>query len=288
MGFPTISLGEHKITLESGGIEIQPYTYSAQIKNGILTSTESFLEVRSNGHRQAEGSLYIEATIADSSHRVGVRFSGGSGILAFSGLYTNTFTGNVEILGAENQLHLSKTHGAVSVRGDILVEKGRLVFRREKQLLNTSSVTLKDKAYLIYDSNYNYSITNIFKNLVIEGGGTISFEHTQKGDNLYSKYYIYLNDLVISDRGPLTIRGWQEGRDFLLVRKTSTTLADALTKLTFVGYDPYNIHLEEFNSEYWSISGAPEPSTTGAILGAAGLCLWGWRKRKHCATYTYP
>jgi len=50
--------------------------------------------------------------------------------------------------------------------------------------------------------------------------------------------------------------------------------------MEFAGYDRNNIHLEEFDAEYWSISATPEPATYGAILGAIGIGLVVWQKRK--------
>jgi len=121
-------------------------------------------------------------------------------------------------------------------------------------------------------------VTNTFQSLIVEDNGIVHFNHSEANSE-NTKYYIQLNDLLIHQGGHLVVQDWKEGRDFLLVRKTSAALADALTKIEFAGYDPYNIHLEEFNSEYWSISAAPEPST-GALLSAVGLGIWNWRKRK--------
>jgi len=64
------------------------------------------------------------------------------------------------------------------------------------------------------------------------------------------------------------------------VKKTSAHLTDALKGTAFNSYDPNNVHLEDFNSEYWSISATPEPATYGALLGTVGLGLWTWRKRR--------
>jgi len=280
--FPLIDLKGHKLTLDSGGIEVNSYSHAASITGGIVTSTESFLKVRSLGARlpRADGSLYIDSVIADSSHSVGVRFSGGSGGLVFEGNQSNTFTGNVEVSGDHNQLFLNKWNGAVAVRSDILIEKGQLVFHRSDQLSKTSSVTLKDNAVFIYSLYYNHSITNTFKNLVVEEGGIIQFEHKQEANSLNPKYYLYLDDLIINNGGLLTIKDWQDGRDFLLVRKTSQHLTDALKKMEFKGYNPADIHLRDYNSDYWQISALPEPTTYGAIVSTVGLVLAAWQRCK--------
>jgi len=279
--FPNIILDGHKLTLDSSGIEINAYTAAPTIVGGIVTSSESFLKVRSlgTGHT-APGNLYIRSVITDSTHKVGVQLSGEYGALVFEGDKSNTFTGNVEILGASNSLHLNKVNGSVAVRSDIPIEQGGLLFRRGNQLSKTSSVTLRNNGNLAYGSLSNYSITNTFKNLVIENGGGIHFYHSDIKDSLNSKYYIYLDDLIISDAGLLIVTGWQDGRDFLLVRKSSQHLADALTKMAFVGYNPANIHLRDFNRDYWQISALPEPTTYGAIVATGGLVLAAWQRRR--------
>jgi len=122
-------------------------------------------------------------------------------------------------------------------------------------------------------------VTNTFRRLIIENIGIVDFNHREYNSES-SKYYIYIDDLIFTQGAHLDIQDWKDGRDFLLVRKTSTTLDDALKKMNFSGYDPNNIHLEDFNAEYWSISATPEPTTYGAIFGTAGLALVTWRRRK--------
>jgi len=170
-------------------------------------------------------------------------------------------------------------NGCIAVRSDILVKDEAIVrFSGSNQILKTSSITLKNHGEL--QSLFDNNISNAFQRLTIEDNGIVHFNH-EEGNSLNSSYYIKVDDLIINQGGHLKVRGWQEGRDFLLVRKTSTQLADALTKMEFAGYDRNNIHLEEFDTEYWSISAMPEPATYGAILGAAGLALVAWRRRKH-------
>jgi len=279
---PLIHLQGHRFTVERGGIQIKPYTSAATIYGGVVTSSDSLLRVLSQGTAPyASGSLYIDSVIADSTHPVGVQFSGGYGILVFEGHQSNTFTGNVEVYGKTNSLYLNKFNGAVAVRSNISIDQGSLIFHRRNQLSNSSSVTLKNNATLSYISLSSYSISNAFNKLSIENSGIIKFDHKIENTDNYNpnKYYIYLNDLVIKSGDLLTIQDWQDGRDFLLVRKTSANLADALTKIEFEGYNPANIHLRSYNSDYWQISALPEPATYGALLGAAGTGLWAWRRR---------
>jgi len=280
---PLIHLQGHRLTVNRGGIQIKPYTSAATIYGGVVTSNDTLLRVLSQGTAPyASGSLYIDSVIADSTHQVGVQFSGGYGILVFEGHQSNTFTGNVEVYGKTNSLYLNKFNGAVAVRSNISIDQGKLIFHQNNQLLNTSSVTLKNNATLSYVSLSSYSISNTFNKLSIENSGIIKFDHKIENSSNYNpnKYYLYLDDLIISDAGLLTIKDWQDGRDFLLVRKTSANLADALTKMAFEGYDRNNIHLRDYNRDYWQISSLPESTTYGAIISTVGLALAAWQRRR--------
>jgi len=281
IAFPVINLNGHKITIDSGGIEINPGTRLAQLRDGILTSSESFLETRFLG--QASSTIGLNVVIADSSHKVGLRITGNgyvdSGFYLY-GSQSNTFTGNVEVSGIRNHLVLRKTGGAIAVRSNILVkDEAILRFEGSNQLLRTSSVTLKTNGVLQILSFSGSDITNTFKNLTIEDNGIIHFNHAE-GNSANAKYYIYLDDLIINQGGHLEVKDWQDGRDFLLVRKNSQNLADALGWMKFEGYNPADIHLRDFNSTYWQISALPEPTTYSAIVGLTGLGLWTWRQRK--------
>jgi len=281
--FPIINLLGHTLTVDYDGIELKPYTTAATIYSGIVTSNEYFINVRANGApHQAPGSLYIDSNIADSSHSVGVRLSGKNGILVFEGHQSNTFTGDVDISGSNTILYLNKLSGAVAIQGNTFINHGKLVFHRSQQLSKTSKITLSNNAHLKYIPLNYYSISNTLKELAIENGGLIDFDHTIEGTRNYNynNYYITLDDLIINNRGLLTIKGWKAERDFILVRKNSQHLADALTKMDFEGYNSANIHLRNYNSDYWQISALPEPATYGALLGAASLGLWAWRRRK--------
>jgi len=225
----------------------------------------------------------MDLVISDSEHQVGVRITGNDAEDAgfyLEGNQSNTFTGDVEVSGKRKHLVLRKTNGAIAVKGDILVNnKGILRFEGNDQTLKSSNVTLKNHGILQTLAGQGGDITNTFKTLTIENNGIVEFNR-EVGDSLNSKYYIRVDDLLINQGAHLEVQGWQEGRDFLLVRKTSTNLADTLTKMAFGGYDPNAIHLEEFDAEYWSISATPEPATYGAIFAAIGLGLWKWKCRQ--------
>jgi len=227
----------------------------------------------------------MNVIIADSTRPVGIRVTANPNRHGHSGVFllgdrSNTFTGNVEISGENSNLVLHKTNNAIAVRGNILVqEKSILRIRGSNQLLKSSNITLKSGGTIITESDSNLS--NTFKNLTIKDNGIINFAHNNNEfHDKNSKYYLYADELIIHDTGNLTIQDWQDGRDFLLVRKSSQHLADALTKMAFNGYNPANIHLRDFNRDYWQISALPEPTTYGAIVTLTGLGLWTLRRRK--------
>jgi len=279
----------YKLTVKAPGIEIGSGKIPIFI-GGTLTSSSSFLNFHLLSQSGASGHSYVvvESIIADSNRQVGLRVTGnedGEGALYLRGNKSNTFTGNAEVSGRRNHLVLEKADGAIAARGDFLVKDRAIVrFAQSNQTLGTSTITLNNYGVLEYSGNSD--ITNTFKKLIVENHGVVSFSHFHD-ENKNSKYHIYLDDLIINQGGHLAVHGWKAGRDFFLVKKTkgdagiSNNLADALTKLSFEGYDRNNIHLEDFNDEYWSISATPEPTTTGAILGAIGIGLWTWR-RKRC------
>jgi len=279
--FPVINTGGHTLTIDSGGIEVGHSTHAATLYGGNVTSSESFLDIRlsQSGDLYPNGNLYINSVIRDSGHSIGVRAAGKGG-LVFEGNQSNTFTGNVEVTGALTSLYLNKSDAAVAVKNNIFINEGLVAFYKDQQVSNTSSITLKNNAKFGYNALWDHSIENTFKNLIIENGGVINFIHTATNDTLNSKYYIYLDDLIINSGGILTVKDWQHERDHLLVRKDSQNLTDALGRMEFEGYNSANIHLRDWNSDYWEISALPEPSTYGAILGATGLGLWAWRKRR--------
>jgi len=281
---PNINLNGYKMTIDAGGITLNG-PMGSSIFGGQITSNAPFLTFYFKGNPfVAGGYLNIEDVITDSTHKVGIRIaSGGNGAVFLSGALSNTFTGNVEISGTYNGLVLNKSGGAIAVLKDLFVRDGGMLrFADNQQVSRTSSVKLETSGWVQFLSIQGKDIKTTFKNLTIEDKGDLSFNH-EEGESIRSKYYMFLDDLIIKQGGHLAVHGWEAGRDFLLVKKTSAHLADSLTKMLFAGYDPANIHLRDFNSDYWEVSALPEPTTYGALLAAAGLGLWTWRKRRNRA-----
>jgi len=104
---------------------------------------------------------------------------------------------------------------------------------------------------------------------------------------------LFLDLLTFNNSGAqLFVRGWHEYEDFLLIKKTAYAVGQwshLLSQIFFDGYSlDYDLLVKDYNNDYyqitpwgdWAVSAMPEPSTYGAILGAAGLALVAWRKRK--------
>jgi len=278
---PVLNLRGYVMTVDSGGIAVNASNGSFIHGPGYLTTSQDFLDIKVNVRTASDKGLNIESVIVDNGNRrIGLRVSGnrpGEGVVFLTGSQSNRFTGNVEISGRDNYLALGKKNGAIAVRGDIFVKNGAVLnFTNSNQTLKTSSVFLNSSRVILY-SGVAANTSNSLKKLTVEGNGVIAFDHTSV---FKFKKYLYLDDLLIRRGGSLTVTGWLDGQDFLLVRKDSKGLAAALKKIDFQGYNRNNIHLVNFNKEYWEISAAPEPATYGVILGAIGLGVVGWRRQR--------
>jgi len=278
---PVLNLRGYTLWVDSGGIAVNASNGSFIHGPGYLTSTQSVLDITVNVRTASDKGLNIESAIIDNGHRaVGLRVSGsrpGEGVVFLTGSQSNMFTGNVEVSGRDNYLALGKTNGAVAVRGDISVkDRAILNFTNSNQTLKTSAVFVSNASLSLY-SGVAANTSNSLKKLTIDGKGVIAFDHLSV---FKFKKYLYLDDLLVNQGGSLTVTGWLDSQDFLLVRKDSKGLADALRKMEFKGYDRNRIHLVDFNKEYWEISAAPEPSTYGAILGGLGLAVVATRPRQ--------
>jgi len=118
-------------------------------------------------------------------------------------------------------------------------------------------------------------IINVFDKITIEESGVINF-----GNYSNSRNTILFNDLLVAGNGKLTIKNWKDTRDYLLVRKSSSNTQGSLRNIQFEGYDPRSMQLLDFDSDYWQLTAIPEPATYGALFGAIGISLVGWRKKR--------
>jgi len=153
-----------------------------------------------------------------------------------------------------------------------------------EQINNKSRVLLKagevGASRISFAGLYQADITETFHQLTVDGRNVLDFG---SGDSLGYKHGIrklILDDLEILAGGHLGIRRWQSQRDFLLVRKDSKHLADAMKKITIDGWAENQVYLKDYDKDYWSIEAAPEPATYGALLSGLGLGFAVWRKRQ--------
>jgi len=146
----------------------------------------------------------------------------------------------------------------------------------------TSTVTFK----YAYGQNYapnlyfaTYPITQSLRSLVVETSAVFSFGAHEVAGNRF----LILGDLVIDQRNLFTI-SWYFSDTHLLVRKDSQHLRESLSRIRFSQYPNKPAGVKEYDAHYFEIGPGfpdlPEPATYGAILGAAGLGLWTWRKRR--------
>jgi len=201
----------------------------------------------------------------------------------------NTFTGLTEVIGNGTILTLNKANGVRAIQGDIFIgDGGQLALWGNQQIAARSTVTLRNSKFQFADYRYEAGPVKIeaFHQLVIEGESTLQFRSLE---TTLDQRFLYLDDLLVADGAKLIVRGWKEGIHWLLVKKTSANIEDALKKIEFVGNPSGQTHKEDYNGEYWAISGTPEPAVYGAIFasGALGLALWR-RQRSYVAAKSSP
>ncbi|WP_231863454.1 hypothetical protein, partial [Cephaloticoccus capnophilus] len=267
----SLDLNGHTLFIDRGLYPYSPRAASIWGK-GSITSNKNKIDIDIWG-----GSLIINSKIRDNRHKVGLRISseGGPKYLEIGGDEANTFTGDVEV--SHTGLILNKRDGVTAIEGNVFIkDNATLSFKSNYQLGRSSVVTLSMGG--LYFSSMGGDIIQSFKQLIIDGLGVISFGVNGKVDSITK---IYLDDLWVRSGREVNIFHWREGRDFILVKKTSKNLADTMKKIKFFGYDPSKLHLEDYNDEYWMINGAPEPATYGAglMLGVLGLVCYRRRQR---------
>jgi len=293
---PVLHLGGKTLTIGEGGINAYYNEHRPYITSGELTSSTSNLTIRAEtfGSSQVDSRgeqviqrLALYSVIRDhKDHQVGLVITGshtqgGSGQVSLVGNAANTFTGNVIVEGFRNTLHLHKADGVIAIRSNVYVRnQASLNIVGSDQIADSSTVTLSDRSTLSLSSVVK-EIREKIHTLAVTGKGTsrLAFLHPHDIEDS-SKKMLFLDELIIDSGAALRISGWQAERDFLLVRKDSKHLKNALNKITIDGWAKNQIYLKDYNDEYYSIEAAPEPATYGAILGAVGIALFWWRHRK--------
>jgi len=296
------NLNGNWLTLESGVLAIGDAPTRIYGSAGSALRTPASRPLYAHIYNTAPVGLEIDAAVilgaaADSNAVAAIAglVKSGQGTLRLSGTTSNAITGRSAV--NEGVLALGKTGGAIAIGGRVYVgdRSGRDILRveRSEQIANDAQVTLRggspNPAHGLMGEGIlqlrhvdvngvadGLGLRETFAKLNVEGRGVIDFV----GGTVAEANFLILDDLNIApNNARLFIRNWYEGEDYLLVRRTSAHLLASLPRVEFEGYGP--AVLRDWNAEFYQVTGAPEPASTGAILGAitSGLILW-LRKRQ--------
>jgi len=230
------------------------------LNGGYLTSLVGEINISLN-----RSGLALDTIICNNDNiKTGLNISGG--VVGIGGAKSNTFTGDVSIKGI-SMLNLTKTNGAIAISGNMNVKAGaKVISHRSDQIAKHVHVTLSSLgsepvSQLILENGVQES----FRKLTIDGRGIVEFKGSSQ---------LILDDLSVGDWDTLTVVGWEHQKDLFLVRKTSTHVKGSLRNIIFQG-ESGPVHLEDYNKDYWELTTAPEPATTGAIIGIiiAGITI---------------
>ncbi|WP_156469109.1 PEP-CTERM sorting domain-containing protein, partial [Cephaloticoccus primus] len=124
-------------------------------------------------------------------------------------------------------------------------------------------------------------------NLHIENRGTIDWV----GGEVGRANILWIDMLTFSSSdAQLFIRNWYEYEDILLVKRANFNFA-TLPQIIFEGYQDYETTWKPYDNNYIQITpfgAVPEPTTYGALLGAAGIGLYLLRRRRRCRKSSRP
>ncbi|KXU34379.1 hypothetical protein AXK11_08480 [Cephaloticoccus primus] len=212
----------------------------------------------------------------------------GPGELVFYGSQANGYSGRTYV--HEGTLVLNKSPGAKAV-GNIVVGDGGgtdiLRLDMSHQIDDSATVTLKGgsraknmtgQGVLQFNGAGGTGLTEKIHTLQADGQGVINFAGgTRARANVLETTRV----LLPTADDTLFIRNWIEFSDYFLVSRAFAPNSEALSRIWFEGWSP-GAKLRDYNSSHWEIVplAAPEPSTYGALLGALGVAVIVWRKRK--------
>ncbi len=274
-----VNAGGFALTLNSGGLLSTGATKSI-LSNGTVTAGTAIDELIA--HVYGSGGLDLSAVIADNGEAVGLTKSG-DGVLTLLGTTANTFTGTTYV--NDGTLVLAKSDGVNAIAGNLIVGDGRgtdiLQLNANEQIANTANLTLRGSAYgtgetiLQFNGASGVGLKETLGVLTIEGHAVIDFA----GGDVCNPNFLFLDDLLMATADSrLFIRNWVDFTDFLLVRNTAD-IGAVLSQITFEGYGD-QAYWQEYDTQYSRITPVPEPSTYGAMLMAAGLAAFGYRRWK--------
>jgi len=299
-----LNLNGHLLTLNSGGLmSLGDRTISGGTGSTITTASNRPLYIHNNGAVTVSGSVALTGGMDVVKTRGGSLIFGSSSNHSIGSLYIHQ--GTVELRG----------NGALQVRDRIYIGDGagedRLILPGGRWNPITKdggglpSITLRGTAYdprgpeyggdqailqLGGDGGsdgktYGAGTKQLLSELRIEGRGTIDW----RGGEVGKANILWIETLSFSSTSDrLFIRNWYEYEDLFLVKKIHNGKEFdkyLLNQIVFEGYQDYFTTWKDYDKDYYQIypfgiRPFPEPSTYGAILGAVGLGLWTWRKRR--------
>jgi len=165
--------------------------------------------------------------------------------------------------------------GAHTIYGDIYVGKGGgIVVNEEDDFTRSSKIIINGGRLEMWASSHSSNKVIRINEIHIVGENSILI--------FYYSHVLYIEDFIIDAGADLCIENWSRVQGFF-VKKTSTHLADALTKMRIdnssgpVGVRSYN--------DYWEIGVGEgfrpitEPTTYGAAFSLFGLGFVAWWRR---------
>jgi len=219
----------------------------------------------------------------------------GDSTLTLSGSTSNA-VGNFFYI-PQGTVVLNKSNGAQALGGRVRVmQSGVLRVEQDNQFhpgtyLELFSSHTNDRATLQFNGAGGRGLTQRVDTLAVQQG-MIDFQGGSVGKPNFlivevlrpiwglGRWFTELEVGVID----LWIKNWFEFEDYFLIRRgdagwLSDMQAFILPHITFEGYGR-GARLRDYDSGFYEIVPFPEPTTYGAILGASGLGLVFWRKRK--------
>jgi len=237
---------------------------------------------------------YAPLTITGSLN-YNVLYKTGNATLTLSGGTANGTSSRLYISNGMVVLNNSEDLPAVAGRIDVLFGS-TLRVDRDNQFSPDTYLLLQSpfsyaRSTLQFNGENGRGLTQQFNILEVQNG-VIDFQ----GGSVGRPNFLIVNDLRyfaqggvgenILERGniELWIKNWFEFEDHFLVRRGdmawfNSMQNDVLRYVTFEGYEQ-GARLRDYDSDFYEIVPFPEPTTYGAILGAAGLGLVILRKRK--------
>jgi len=294
--------GNTKLTLNAGALlstgTHQKYTMidGGELAVGGYGPQELYV------HEHGGGFLIITSNISQSANGGPISLAKtGRGALSLSGHDLSALTGTHHI--NEGSVFLTKNGRGIGLGGHTIV--GNRGLQGANLLLTTSNVmqrgariTLRGteiktpKSSLGEAHRSANSILQVISGsehtldtLTIDGSGLLWFGGSSVGSSLIAFDHITMADLT----SELFVGHWRESQTRLLIsRAAGGEIEKYLGQIKFVNLSSGTesaAHLIDYDADYSEIvptwfTGAPEPTATGAILGAGSLGFFAWRKRR--------